>query len=145
MPNVSSAAIQAKVAHSLGASVSSRTVRRCLAEKRLRSRHPLTEWNQVVFSDESRFNLSSDDNCVRVWRPRREHLNPAFSLPRRTTPRAVVMFVSEMKVLIRDSCSERCGVMTSTTNWSDRTDSTIQPSANTTGLGASPSRVATSD
>ncbi|GFV54223.1 transposable element Tcb2 transposase [Trichonephila clavipes] len=26
------------------------------------------EWNQVVFSDECRFNLSSDDNRVRVWR-----------------------------------------------------------------------------
>ncbi|GFY04003.1 uncharacterized protein TNCV_1197821 [Trichonephila clavipes] len=25
-------------------------------------------WNQVVFSDESRFNLSSDDNRARVWR-----------------------------------------------------------------------------
>ncbi|GFX77557.1 transposable element Tcb2 transposase [Trichonephila clavipes] len=37
------------------------------------------EWNQVVFSDESRFNLSSDYNCVRVWRPRGERLNPAFA------------------------------------------------------------------
>ncbi|GFX25753.1 uncharacterized protein TNCV_2638971 [Trichonephila clavipes] len=27
------------------------------------------EWNQVVFSDESRFNLISDDNRVRAWRP----------------------------------------------------------------------------
>ncbi|GFT64277.1 uncharacterized protein TNCV_5134361 [Trichonephila clavipes] len=40
------------------------------------------EWNQVVFNDvcESRFNLSSDDNCVRVWRPCGERLNPAFAL-----------------------------------------------------------------
>ncbi|GFW32747.1 transposable element Tcb2 transposase [Trichonephila clavipes] len=38
------------------------------------------EWNQVVFSDESRLNLSSDDNRVRVWRPRGERLNPAFAL-----------------------------------------------------------------
>ncbi|GFU18574.1 hypothetical protein TNCV_1805721 [Trichonephila clavipes] len=35
--------------------------------------------------------------------------------------------------------------MTSITNWSDRTDSTIHPSTTTTGLGASPSRVATGD
>ncbi|GFW53182.1 mariner Mos1 transposase [Trichonephila clavipes] len=34
----------------------------------------------VVFSDESRFNLSSDDNRVRVWRPGGERLNPAFDL-----------------------------------------------------------------
>ncbi|GFW71056.1 hypothetical protein TNCV_191471 [Trichonephila clavipes] len=40
------------------------------------------------FSDESRFNLSSDDNRVRVWRPRGEHLNPTFALQRHTAPRA---------------------------------------------------------
>ncbi|GFU99488.1 hypothetical protein TNCV_4763491 [Trichonephila clavipes] len=28
------------------------------------------KWSQVVFSDESRFNFGSDDNRVRVWRPR---------------------------------------------------------------------------
>ncbi|GFT04040.1 transposable element Tcb2 transposase [Trichonephila clavipes] len=49
------------------------------------------EWNQVVFSDESRFNLSSDDNRVRVWRPRGERLNPAFALQRHTAPTAGVM------------------------------------------------------
>ncbi|GFY14637.1 transposable element Tcb1 transposase [Trichonephila clavipes] len=50
-----------------------------------------SKWNQVVFSDESRFNLSSDDNCVRVWRPRGEHFNPAFALQRHTAPTAGVM------------------------------------------------------
>ncbi|GFW84275.1 transposable element Tcb2 transposase [Trichonephila clavipes] len=49
------------------------------------------EWSQLVFSDESRFNLSSDDNRVRVWIPRGERLNPAFSLQRHTTPTAGVM------------------------------------------------------
>ncbi|GFU06458.1 transposable element Tcb1 transposase [Trichonephila clavipes] len=38
------------------------------------------EWKQVKFSDESRFNLSSDDNRVRVWRPRGERVNPAYAL-----------------------------------------------------------------
>ncbi|GFV09795.1 hypothetical protein TNCV_2598501 [Trichonephila clavipes] len=42
-------------------------------------------------SDESRFNLSSDDNRVRVWRPRGERLNPAFALQRHTAPTAGVM------------------------------------------------------
>ncbi|GFT72637.1 transposable element Tcb2 transposase [Trichonephila clavipes] len=42
----------------------------------------------VVFSDESRFDLSSDDNRIRVWRPRGERLNPAFALQRHTTPTA---------------------------------------------------------
>ncbi|GFX69969.1 uncharacterized protein TNCV_2099871 [Trichonephila clavipes] len=45
----------------------------------------------VVLSDESRFNLSSDDNRVRVRRPRGERLNPAFALQRHTTPTAGVM------------------------------------------------------
>ncbi|GFU72260.1 transposable element Tcb2 transposase [Trichonephila clavipes] len=84
-PTASSAAIQAQVEPSLGAPVSSQTIRRCLAEGHLGSRRPLhvlplmpthrrlrlewchargnwtaAEWNQIVFSDESRFNLSSD-------------------------------------------------------------------------------------
>ncbi|GFX45577.1 transposable element Tcb2 transposase [Trichonephila clavipes] len=47
------------------------------------------EWNQVVFSDGSRFNLSSDDNHVRVGSPRGERLNLAFALQRHTAPTAV--------------------------------------------------------
>ncbi|GFW62324.1 transposable element Tcb2 transposase [Trichonephila clavipes] len=49
------------------------------------------EWNQFAFSDKSRFNLISDDNRVRVWRPRGERLNPVFALHRHTTPTASVM------------------------------------------------------
>ncbi|GFY14696.1 transposable element Tcb2 transposase [Trichonephila clavipes] len=49
------------------------------------------EWNQVVFSDESRFNLSSDDNRVRVWRPRGKCFNSTFALQRNITPTAGVM------------------------------------------------------
>ncbi|GFU75966.1 transposable element Tcb2 transposase [Trichonephila clavipes] len=41
--------------------------------------------------DESIFNLSSDDNRVRVWRHRGERLNPAFDLQRHTAPTAGVM------------------------------------------------------
>ncbi|GFV14297.1 transposable element Tcb2 transposase [Trichonephila clavipes] len=48
------------------------------------------EWNQVVFTDESRFNLSND-NRVRVWRPRIERLYPVFALQRHTTPTTGVM------------------------------------------------------
>ncbi|GFW72043.1 transposable element Tcb2 transposase [Trichonephila clavipes] len=101
----SSAAIKAQVAPSLWGHVSSRTIRRRLAEGHLGSLRslrvlPLTlthrclrlewcrargnwtaaEWNQVIFSDESRFNLSSDKNRVREWRPHGERLNPAFAL-----------------------------------------------------------------
>ncbi|GFV25861.1 transposable element Tcb2 transposase [Trichonephila clavipes] len=96
--------------------VSSRTIRRHLAERHLGSPRPLrglpltpthrrlrlewcsargnwtaAVWNQVVFSDESRFNLSCDDNRVRVWRPRNERPNPAFALQRHTTPTVGVL------------------------------------------------------
>ncbi|GFW94164.1 transposable element Tcb2 transposase [Trichonephila clavipes] len=46
---------------------------------------------KTAASDESRFNISSDDNRVRAWRPRYERLNPAFTLQRPTAPQAVVM------------------------------------------------------
>ncbi|GFW48427.1 transposable element Tcb2 transposase [Trichonephila clavipes] len=115
-PTASSAAIQAQIAPSLGVPVTSRTIQSRLAEGHLGSRRslrvlPLTptrrrlrlEWcrasgnwtaaelNQVVFSDESRFNFSSDDNRVRVCRPRDERLNPAFALQRHAAPKAGVM------------------------------------------------------
>ncbi|GFX63602.1 transposable element Tcb2 transposase [Trichonephila clavipes] len=46
---------------------------------------------KTTTSDESRFNLSSDDNRVRVWKPRGERFNPAFALQRHTAPIAGVM------------------------------------------------------
>ncbi|GFX14834.1 transposable element Tcb2 transposase [Trichonephila clavipes] len=101
----SSAALQAQVAPSLGALVSSRTMRRRLDEGHLGSRRPLrvqpftpihrhlrlelfrargnwtaTEWNQVVFSGKARFNLSRDNNRVHVWRPCGKRLIPALAL-----------------------------------------------------------------
>ncbi|GFT79186.1 transposable element Tcb2 transposase [Trichonephila clavipes] len=105
LPTVSSVTILELVAPSLGTPVSSRTVRRHLDEEHLGSRCPLhelaltpihrrlrlewcpargkwtaVEWNQVVFINESRFNLSSDENRVHLLRPRDEGLNPAFTL-----------------------------------------------------------------
>ncbi|GFU73481.1 transposable element Tcb2 transposase [Trichonephila clavipes] len=58
---------------------------------RARGNRTAAEWNQVVFSDESRYNLTSDDNRVRVWRLRGERLNPAFALRRHTAPTTGVM------------------------------------------------------
>ncbi|GFX45715.1 transposable element Tcb1 transposase [Trichonephila clavipes] len=106
----SSAVIRAQVTPSLGAFVSSRTIRSRLDEGRLGSRCPLhvlpltpthqflrLEWcrargnwieaegKQVVFCEESIFKLSSDDNRVRAWRPPGECLNPVFSLQRHTS------------------------------------------------------------
>ncbi|GFW61375.1 transposable element Tcb2 transposase [Trichonephila clavipes] len=136
-PTASSAAIQAKVAPSLGAPVSSRTILRRLAEENLGSRRPLrvlpltpthrrlllewcrsqgnltaAEWNHVVFSDESILNLSSDDNHVRVWRLRGERLNPAFVLERHTAPKAVMIVWSAIAYNTRSSLVLIRGTMT---------------------------------
>ncbi|GFW41015.1 transposable element Tcb2 transposase [Trichonephila clavipes] len=114
-PTVSSAAIQGHVAPLSGAPVSSQTTRTCLAEGHLGSWCTLRvlpwtpthqrlclEWGhvgenwtaheekQVIFSDEYRFNLSSDNIRVHVWRPRGECLNPTFALQRLTAPTAGV-------------------------------------------------------
>ncbi|GFV34750.1 uncharacterized protein TNCV_1450541 [Trichonephila clavipes] len=69
-------------------------------------------------NDKSRFNLSSDDNCVCVWRPYCKILNPAFALQRHTAPTAGVMVWGAIAyntrsplVLIRctmTSCSHMC-------------------------------------
>ncbi|GFV28661.1 transposable element Tcb2 transposase [Trichonephila clavipes] len=114
------------------APVSSQTIRRLLAEGHLRLRRslrvlPLTpthqrlrlewcqargnwtaaEWNQVVLCDKSRFNLSSDDNSVHVWRPRGERLNLVFALQRPTAGvivrGAIAHNTRSPLVLIRDT------------------------------------------
>ncbi|GFX21346.1 transposable element Tcb2 transposase [Trichonephila clavipes] len=77
-PAASSDAILAKVVSSVKAHVSSQTIRRRLAEGHLESR------------DESTFNLISDDNRVREWKPRGERLNPVFALQRHTAATAGV-------------------------------------------------------
>ncbi|GFV86449.1 transposable element Tcb2 transposase [Trichonephila clavipes] len=46
-----------------------------------RSMWNVTDWQKVVFSDESRFVLGTDDNRVRVWRCPGERTFPKWSLP----------------------------------------------------------------
>ncbi|MBJ5603976.1 hypothetical protein JGG68_24285, partial [Salmonella enterica subsp. enterica serovar Albany] len=41
-----------------------------------------TEWNRIVFSDESRFCVSSDSRRIRVWRRRGGRSNPATTVER---------------------------------------------------------------
>ncbi|GFW13473.1 transposable element Tcb2 transposase [Trichonephila clavipes] len=147
VPTASSAAIQAQEVPLRGASVSSRTIRRHLAEGHLGSRRPLcvlpltpthrrlhlkwchargnwtaVEWNQVVFSDESRFNLSSDDNRFRVWRPRDERLNPAFVVQRHTAPTALEPFFNKIMLgLTRQGCHKtNCLSSVTTLSWPTR-------------------------
>ncbi|GFV83385.1 transposable element Tcb1 transposase [Trichonephila clavipes] len=70
------------------------------------------EWNQVFFSDESRFNLSSDDNPLCVWKPRGLRLNPAFALERHATPTTGVMVWDVIADNTRSPLALICGTMT---------------------------------
>ncbi|GFV74906.1 transposable element Tcb2 transposase [Trichonephila clavipes] len=79
---------------------------------RARGNWTAEEWNQVALSDESRFNLSTDDNNVHVWRPRGERLNPAFALQRHTTPTAGVMVWGAIADNIRSVLVLICGTVT---------------------------------
>ncbi|GFT77798.1 transposable element Tcb2 transposase [Trichonephila clavipes] len=51
----------------------------------------VTDWQNDVFSDESRFVLGTDDNRVRVWRRPDERYNSVDTILRHTTHTAGVM------------------------------------------------------
>ncbi|GFT81661.1 transposable element Tcb2 transposase [Trichonephila clavipes] len=51
----------------------------------------VTEWQNVVFSDESRFLLETDDNHVRVWRCPGERYNSPLTVLRHTARTDSVM------------------------------------------------------
>ncbi|GFV14290.1 transposable element Tcb2 transposase [Trichonephila clavipes] len=101
-PAASSAGIQAQPTH------------RCHRLERCHTRGNRTaaEWNQVVFSDESRSNVSSDDNRVRLWRPRGKRLNPDVALKRNTTLTAVVLVWGAFAYNTRIPLVLFCGTMT---------------------------------
>ncbi|UYV75666.1 hypothetical protein LAZ67_13000956 [Cordylochernes scorpioides] len=104
-PQATCTAILQHVHDTLDHSISTRTISRRLVANGLHSCRPLrrlpltppnrrqrlewcqarstwmTEWHRVVFSDESRFCLSSDSRRVRVWRRRGERSNPAAIPP----------------------------------------------------------------
>ncbi|GFX84936.1 transposable element Tcb2 transposase [Trichonephila clavipes] len=66
----------------------------------------------IMRSNESIFNLSSDNNRVRVWRPHGEHLNPAFALQCHTAPAAGVMVRGSIAYNTRSSLVLIRGTMT---------------------------------
>ncbi|GFU79828.1 transposable element Tcb2 transposase [Trichonephila clavipes] len=51
----------------------------------------VTDWQNVVISDESRFVLGADDNRVRVWRRPDERYNSPHNVLRHTARTAGVM------------------------------------------------------
>ncbi|MBJ5579775.1 hypothetical protein JGG64_23210 [Salmonella enterica subsp. enterica serovar Derby] len=50
-----------------------------------------TEWHRIVFSDESRFCVSSDSRRIRVWRRRGDRSNPAATAECHTARQCDVM------------------------------------------------------
>ncbi|GFU83246.1 HTH_Tnp_Tc3_2 domain-containing protein [Trichonephila clavipes] len=97
-PTVTRSTIRADV----GVAIVPQTLSRDLAEANLKSKHPfralpltpehrqlrlqwcqarsmwnVTDWQKVVFSDESRFVLGADDKRVSVWRHPGERYNPS--------------------------------------------------------------------
>ncbi|UYV66382.1 hypothetical protein LAZ67_4001500 [Cordylochernes scorpioides] len=114
-PQATCTAILQHVQDTLDNSISTRTISRRLVANGLHSCRPLrrlpltppnrhqrlewcrarstwmTEWHRVVFSDESRFCLSSDSRRVRVWRRRGERSNPAAIVERPTVRQRGIM------------------------------------------------------
>ncbi|UYV84058.1 hypothetical protein LAZ67_X001011 [Cordylochernes scorpioides] len=114
-PQATCTAILQNVQDTLDHSISTRTISRRLVANGLHSCRPLrrlpltppnrrqrlewcrarstwmTEWHRVVFSDESRFCLSSDSRRVRVWRRRGERSNPAAIVERPTVRQRGIM------------------------------------------------------
>ncbi|GFX90166.1 transposable element Tc1 transposase [Trichonephila clavipes] len=100
----------------VGVAIVPQTIFRHFAEANLKSKHPfhalpltpehwqlrlqwcqvrlmwnVTDWQKVVFSDESRFVLGTDDNHVRVWRRPGERYNSLHTVLRHTIRTAGVM------------------------------------------------------
>ncbi|UYV69796.1 hypothetical protein LAZ67_7000751, partial [Cordylochernes scorpioides] len=114
-PQATCTAILQHVQDTLDHSISTRTISRRLVANGLHSCRPLrrlpltppnrrqrlewcrarstwmTEWHRLVFSDESRFCLSSDSRRVRVWRRRGERSNPAAIVERHTVRQRGIM------------------------------------------------------
>ncbi|GFY02002.1 transposable element Tcb2 transposase [Trichonephila clavipes] len=133
-PTVTRSTIRANV----GVAIVPQTISRHLAEANLKSKRPfralpltpehrqlrlqwcqarsmwnVTDWQKVVFSDESRFVWETDDNRVRVWR--RPDSSMACPLPRfvpcRTrvgsakTADAIVHSVHDLELVVQDLCA----------------------------------------
>ncbi|GFU28903.1 transposable element Tc1 transposase [Trichonephila clavipes] len=111
-PTVTRSTIRADV----GVAIVPQTISRHFAEANLKSKRPfrvlpltpehrqlrlqwcqarsmwnVTDWQKVVFSDESRFVLGTDDNRVRVWRRPGERYNSPHTALRHTARTAGVM------------------------------------------------------
>ncbi|GFW34967.1 transposable element Tcb2 transposase [Trichonephila clavipes] len=108
---------RSKIREDVGVAIVPQTISRHLTEANLKSKRPfralpltpehrplrlqwcqtgsmwnVTDWQNVVYSDESRFVLGTDDNRVRVWRcPGERYNSPPHTVLRHTARTAGVM------------------------------------------------------
>ncbi|UYV81760.1 Transposase [Cordylochernes scorpioides] len=135
-PQATCTAILQHVQDTLDHSISTRTISRRLVANGLHSCRPLrrlpltppnrrqrlewcrarstwmTEWHRVVFSDESRFCLSSDSRRVRMWCRRGERSNPAAIVERPTVRQRGIMVWGEIAYDSRSPLLRIQGTMT---------------------------------
>ncbi|GFS84358.1 transposable element Tcb2 transposase [Trichonephila clavipes] len=83
----------------------------------------VTDWQKVVFSDESRFVLGTDVNRVRVWRRPGERYNSPHTVPRHTARTAGVM----VRVAIAYDCRSTLIVMRGTLTGQRYVDDILRP------------------
>ncbi|GFV36673.1 transposable element Tcb2 transposase [Trichonephila clavipes] len=79
---------------------------------RARSMWNVTDWQKVVFSDESRFVLGADDNRVRVWRHPGERYNSPHTVLRHTARIAGVMVLGAIAYDSRSTLIVMRGTLT---------------------------------
>ncbi|GFU95965.1 transposable element Tcb2 transposase [Trichonephila clavipes] len=84
----------------------------CLQWCQARSMWNVTDWQKVVFSDESRFVLGTDDNRVRVWRHPGERYNSPHTVLRHTAHTAGVMVRGAIAYDSRSTLIVMCGTLT---------------------------------
>ncbi|GFT92901.1 hypothetical protein TNCV_740591 [Trichonephila clavipes] len=122
----------------VGVAIVSQTIYRHLAEANLKSKRPfralpltpehrqprlqwcqarsmwnVTDWQKVVFSDECRFVLGTDDNRVRVWRRPGERYNSLHTVLRHTARTAGVMVWEDIAYERRSTLIVMRGTLTS--------------------------------
>ncbi|GFT90627.1 transposable element Tcb2 transposase [Trichonephila clavipes] len=79
----------------------------------------VTDWQKVVFRDESRFVLETDDNRVRVWRLPGERCNSPYTVLRHTARTAGVMVRGAIAYNSRSTLIVMRGTLTGQRNVDD--------------------------
>ncbi|GFW48002.1 transposable element Tcb1 transposase [Trichonephila clavipes] len=72
----------------------------------------VTDWQKVLFSDESRFVLVADDNRVRVWRHHVERYDSPHTVLRQTAQTAGVIVWGAIAYDSRFTLIVMCGTLT---------------------------------